>query len=402
MTGMPSSKKTTAGLLLVVILASSLVISNMIVFSAGHIAKKTDDLSVRMEVISEDIVGVAEGERSIGALFEYAFVSPIVDAMDNIASTESTLMTDTASTASGETSWSPMLVDSYGPQHVFNNTKFVVLAFDDGWKSQYENAKPILDKYGFKATFFVVCDYVGNPAYMGWRQIRELHNSGHDIQSHSMTHRDLTKLSQEELDHELGQSKQCLRERGIDATVFATPHNAGWNNATVIEAISRYYEFAKNGNSAVMYLQCDGWSGFTNQIDCRTYKSEYSETAESKEITFANRYSIRTWSHNYYDSLYQHNDTKTFEKFVGTVNAPFAGQTGSTSTDTPIRQTLPNSVVVLEYHRVDREKTATSTSPDLFEAEMRYLFDNEFSVLTMDDFGYDEDTHYLTISNNGQ
>ena len=42
------------------------------------------------------------------------------------------------------------------------HNKFVILNFDDNRKSQFTHAKPILDKYGFKATFYVVCNYVGN------------------------------------------------------------------------------------------------------------------------------------------------------------------------------------------------------------------------------------------------
>jgi peptidoglycan/xylan/chitin deacetylase (PgdA/CDA1 family) len=45
----------------------------------------------------------------------------------------------------------------------------VILNFDDGRKDQFTIAKPVLDKYGFKATFYVVCNYVGNKkGYMDW------------------------------------------------------------------------------------------------------------------------------------------------------------------------------------------------------------------------------------------
>ena len=41
-----------------------------------------------------------------------------------------------------------------------NNTKVVILAFDDSPKSQFILAKQILAKYGFKGSFFTVCNYV--------------------------------------------------------------------------------------------------------------------------------------------------------------------------------------------------------------------------------------------------
>ncbi|HEX2067420.1 MAG TPA: polysaccharide deacetylase family protein, partial [Nitrososphaeraceae archaeon] len=40
--------------------------------------------------------------------------------------------------------------------------KVVILTFGNAPKSQYTEAKPILDKYGFKASFFVVCNWISN------------------------------------------------------------------------------------------------------------------------------------------------------------------------------------------------------------------------------------------------
>jgi peptidoglycan/xylan/chitin deacetylase (PgdA/CDA1 family) len=72
----------------------------------------------------------------------------------------------------------------------------VVLTFDDGYRDAFENAFPILQKYGFVGTFFIITDRVtfGEPAYATWDQIVEMHNAGMDIQSHTRTHPDLRGL----------------------------------------------------------------------------------------------------------------------------------------------------------------------------------------------------------------
>src|SRR5215469_14861230 len=80
-------------------------------------------------------------------------------------------------------------------QYTPNNNKIVILTFGDGWKNQFTAAKPILERYGFKASFFVTCTFVGLPLRMNWQDIVSLYHDGNDIGSKTMTYKDLTKLS---------------------------------------------------------------------------------------------------------------------------------------------------------------------------------------------------------------
>src|SRR5215469_8107264 len=89
----------------------------------------------------------------------------------------------------------------------------------DGPKSQLIYAKPILDKYGFKASFFIICGRVGTESSsMNWQDIAELKKDGMDIESHSMTHTDLNNLLIKALEYEIGGSKQCFANHGYNTT----------------------------------------------------------------------------------------------------------------------------------------------------------------------------------------
>jgi peptidoglycan/xylan/chitin deacetylase (PgdA/CDA1 family) len=115
-----------------------------------------------------------------------------------------------------------------------SNNRVVILTFGNAPKSQYTYAKPILDSYGFKASFFVVCDWIDSDkdnSHMTWQDIETLHKEGHDIEAKSLNHKDLTKLSATELDFEVGESKNCLNDHFIDARVFGTPYGKGWDNS---------------------------------------------------------------------------------------------------------------------------------------------------------------------------
>jgi peptidoglycan/xylan/chitin deacetylase (PgdA/CDA1 family) len=68
------------------------------------------------------------------------------------------------------------------------DNKIVILTFDNAPESQYIYAKPILDKYGFKGSFFIVCNWIESEegykmkeSRMTWKEIESLHREGHDI-----------------------------------------------------------------------------------------------------------------------------------------------------------------------------------------------------------------------------
>ena len=280
---------------------------------------------------------------------------------------------------------------AYGQQQSSSSSvshdKLVILTFGDTHKSQFTTAKPILDQYGFKASFFITCTYADDrtkAVHLSWDDILVLQEDGQDIESKGMTPVDLNTLSSNALDFETADSKQCLENHGIKPpNIFAAKYGNVWNNKTVIDVISKYYGFADNGLASLMFLHCDDYKRkeFPNQTDCRTY-------TDDGQLTYANRYSIREWSHNSQDKEYLHNDQIIFQNFVEEVNSGLAFNN---------KKGMIDAIPIVAYHSIDDNKGPFSTDVSLFAAEMKYLYDNDFRVIPMSDLGYDQRTNYMYI-----
>jgi glycosyltransferase involved in cell wall biosynthesis/peptidoglycan/xylan/chitin deacetylase (PgdA/CDA1 family) len=122
--------------------------------------------------------------------------------------------------------------------------KGVVITFDDGHREVYEQALPILQRYGFTATLFLNPGLMGKRWWVGgrrphpvvwhdaqptdfnessdvwrvydlmsWEQALELYHRGFEIGSHAFTHPFLTQLTDAELTDQLVKSKQQLEEK---------------------------------------------------------------------------------------------------------------------------------------------------------------------------------------------
>ncbi len=104
----------------------------------------------------------------------------------------------------------------------------LAITFDDAYASAYQNALPILQQYGLRATYFLPTSYLGRSTkYMTWDQARDLTGKGMWIGSHSISHPFLARLSRLAAQRQITESKKILETRlGIPITTFAYPYGS--------------------------------------------------------------------------------------------------------------------------------------------------------------------------------
>jgi len=104
--------------------------------------------------------------------------------------------------------------------------KTVVLTFDDGYKSFFDLAYPVLQKHGFPATAYLFINGLAKPDDLD-RAKGMLAKGLVEIGSHGVTHRMLPLLDPEEITWELVSSKQQLEaEFGVPVETFCYPVGA--------------------------------------------------------------------------------------------------------------------------------------------------------------------------------
>ncbi|MHB1687283.1 MAG: polysaccharide deacetylase family protein [Ignavibacteriaceae bacterium] len=127
---------------------------------------------------------------------------------------------------------------------------------DDGLMSQYTYALPILDQYGFHATFNLIAGSLVDSGsaiyrYGYWWQFKQIAAEGHEIGAHTMTHQDLTTLpigdenTPGTLTYELAQSQKIIQQKipGQKVLTLAYPFCA--YNSMVENVASKYFIAAR-------------------------------------------------------------------------------------------------------------------------------------------------------------
>jgi peptidoglycan/xylan/chitin deacetylase (PgdA/CDA1 family) len=110
----------------------------------------------------------------------------------------------------------------------------VILTFDDALVSYHRIALPLLERYSQRATFFIPTGFLErDPGQLSVAQLREMHEAGMEIQSHSHSHPFLSQLKPEELRDELVRSRDLL-EKHLAAPVRVVACPGGRYNRKVI------------------------------------------------------------------------------------------------------------------------------------------------------------------------
>jgi peptidoglycan/xylan/chitin deacetylase (PgdA/CDA1 family) len=113
-----------------------------------------------------------------------------------------------------------------------NLSKTVVITFDDGYRDFYTDGLPVMKECGFTATIFLATERIQDTSvrvdgadYLTWREVRELHAEGIQFGSHTVTHPELRSLAPEQIDYELGHSKETLEQKlGAPVPSFSYPY----------------------------------------------------------------------------------------------------------------------------------------------------------------------------------
>ena len=110
------------------------------------------------------------------------------------------------------------------------------VTFDDGHISDFDYALPALLSRGLSARFFITVGWTGKkPGYMGWPELRALHESGQLIGAHGWSHALLTRCAPGDFDVELRKAKSVLEDKlGTSITTMSLP--GGRYNRRVIAA----------------------------------------------------------------------------------------------------------------------------------------------------------------------
>ena len=148
------------------------------------------------------------------------------------------------------------LAEAYHGRQACHGPPLVALTFDDGFRNLHDYALPVLQRYGFPATVFLVTDYCGRTNFwpgqpttipraplLRWTEVKMMRDSGVTFGSHTRTHARLTSLKPCQVEAELVMSKQRIEDTlGEAVDTFAYPY--GVYDGEVRRLVATHFDLA--------------------------------------------------------------------------------------------------------------------------------------------------------------
>jgi peptidoglycan/xylan/chitin deacetylase (PgdA/CDA1 family) len=161
-------------------------------------------------------------------------------------------------------------VDCLRQRKPFPNRAFVI-TFDDGYRTVYRQAFPVLQRHSLSATVFLTVGEKGKASpegrlpslkdrdMLGWAEIREMQRGGVIFAAHTLTHPDLTRLATDRIQAEICESKAVIEDAlGAAVTSFAYPY--GRYNRHIREIVEQHFACACVDRLGLVTLRSDLWT----------------------------------------------------------------------------------------------------------------------------------------------
>jgi hypothetical protein len=152
--------------------------------------------------------------------------------------------------------------------------------------------------------------------------------------------------------------------------------------------VAQYYNLGRSGTDPLMFLNCNGYAK-DSQTDCSTYLA-------NGKLTHANRYDIRSASFYHISNKHNFSPPEMFQVFLQIVNSQIPSNSNGKINAIPIIVYHNLTTSIQDYTPISH---ASSTTVDLFAQEMKYLHDNGFHVLLLNQFGFDPTNNIFYIKN---
>ncbi|WP_394356264.1 polysaccharide deacetylase family protein [Bacillus changyiensis] len=122
--------------------------------------------------------------------------------------------------------------------------KCVFITFDDGYTDNYTKAYPILKEYGMKATIFMIGKSIGAKNHLTTKQMKEMSRHGVSIESHTINHVELSRLTVDQQKNEMTRSKKLFDGMFNQNTVMLCYPVGRYNSDTLRLAKEAGYQMA--------------------------------------------------------------------------------------------------------------------------------------------------------------